>query len=259
MGYVVAVNHDGRQIELEFLGELEAIELLDKDRHHLLAEGLDELNHQLAAPHDRRMTIDGLSSCLEPGFARVTAAVRVRTHVGRAAKTSDAVDRNGGAVAVEVDLQRGSDEQVCRVEAGKLRVQPIGTHRAVPPGEVDVGSGAHVGIHAYFRTKAVDLFDPPRLDGGNECRMRVECPVGGNLALESELFAVSRQQQLDGGGVESNAMVQPFDAVFCVNAFDRHHGGQDLRFGDTGRVASEQRFDIERLRRLDHEIHAVAR
>src|SRR5580658_6506821 len=72
MGYVVAVDHDGRQIELELLGELEAIELLDKDRRHLFAEGLDELNHQLAAAHHLRMAIDGLASGLEPGLARMT-------------------------------------------------------------------------------------------------------------------------------------------------------------------------------------------
>src|ERR1700722_14600731 len=48
MGYVVAVDHDGRQIELELLGELEAVEPLDKYRRHLFAEGLDKLDHQLA-------------------------------------------------------------------------------------------------------------------------------------------------------------------------------------------------------------------
>ena len=51
VGYVIAVDHDGCQIELELLGELEAVELLDKDRHHLLAEALDELDHQLAPAH----------------------------------------------------------------------------------------------------------------------------------------------------------------------------------------------------------------
>src|ERR1700677_324376 len=47
MGYVVAVDHDGRQIELELLGELEAVELFDKYWRHLFAEGLAELAHQL--------------------------------------------------------------------------------------------------------------------------------------------------------------------------------------------------------------------
>src|SRR5271167_2033608 len=110
--------------------------------------------------------------------------------------------------AVTVDLQRGSNEQVCRVEPSKLTVRPARGHRAIPPGEIDVGPGAHVGIHAHLRAEAVDLFDPSRLDRGNQCRMRVERPVRGDLALEPELFRVGRKQQLDGSCVETNAMVQ---------------------------------------------------
>ena len=89
--------------------------------------------------------------------------------------------------------------------------------------------------------------------------MRVERPVRGDLALEPELFRVGRKQQLDRGGVETNAMVQPLDPVFRIDAFDGHHGGQDLHFRDAGRVAGKQRLDVEGLRRHDHEIHAVAR
>ena len=89
--------------------------------------------------------------------------------------------------------------------------------------------------------------------------MRVKRPVRGDLALEPELFRVGRKQQFDRGGVEANAMVQPLDPVFCVDALDGHHGCQDLYFGDAGRVAGEQRLDIERLWRHDHEIYTVAR
>src|ERR1700678_713748 len=54
MGYVVAVDHDGRQIELELLGELEAVEPIDKHRRHLFAEGLDEMDDQLPPARYRR-------------------------------------------------------------------------------------------------------------------------------------------------------------------------------------------------------------
>jgi hypothetical protein len=39
----------------------------------------------------------------------------------------------------------------------------------------------------------------------------------------------------------------------------RKHGCQDLYFRDAGRVAREQRLDVERLWRHAHEIYAVAR
>src|SRR5580698_6570228 len=90
VGHVVAVDHDGRQIELERLGELDSIELLDKDWHHLLAEALDELDHQLAPARHLRMAVHGLASGLEPWLARVAAAMRVTTHIGRPAKAGDA-------------------------------------------------------------------------------------------------------------------------------------------------------------------------
>src|SRR5580693_8579880 len=55
--HVVSVDHDGCQIELEFLGEIEAIELLHEDRHHLLAKALDELDDQFTAARQMRMPI----------------------------------------------------------------------------------------------------------------------------------------------------------------------------------------------------------
>src|ERR1700689_1513827 len=85
MGYVVAVDHDGRQIQFQLLGELEAVELIDKYGDHFFAEGLDELDHQLAPAHQRRMAVDRLAAGLEPGLARMAAAMRVRTHVRRPA------------------------------------------------------------------------------------------------------------------------------------------------------------------------------
>src|SRR5580658_31816 len=54
VGHVLAVDHDRRQIELELLRKLYAIELLDEDRHHLFAEGLDQLHDELTASHDLR-------------------------------------------------------------------------------------------------------------------------------------------------------------------------------------------------------------
>ncbi len=105
----------------------------------------------------------------------------------------------------------------------------------------------------------MDLLDPARLDRGNQRRVRIERPVRADLALQPELLAVGRQQQLDRGRVEADPVVQALDAVRLVDALDREHRGEDLRFGDRGRIAREQRLDVERPAGLDDEMHAVAR
>ena len=48
VGDVVAVDHDGREIEVQLLRHRDAVERLDEVRRHLLAEGLEDLHHQLA-------------------------------------------------------------------------------------------------------------------------------------------------------------------------------------------------------------------
>lgn len=80
-----------------------------------------------------------------------------------------------------------------------------------------------------------------------------------HLAAQAELLAVGRQQELDRGGVEADAVVQPLHAVGRVDALERQHGGQDLALGDGGRIAREQRLDEEVPAGLDDEIHLVAR
>ena len=59
--------------------------------------------------------------------------------------------------------------------------------------------------------------------------MRVQREMGGDLALQAQLLAVGRQQQLDRGGVEADAVVQPPHAIGRIDALDRQHRRQDLR------------------------------
>src|SRR6267378_6912825 len=89
--------------------------------------------------------------------------------------------------------------------------------------------------------------------------MRIERKVSSYLALQSQPFAVSRQQKFDRRCVESDPVVQPLDTIGCVNAFDCQHGGEDLALGDGAWVAREKRFDKEGFVRLYDEVHAVAR
>ncbi len=88
--------------------------------------------------------------------------------------------------------------------------------------------------------------------------MRVQRPMGADLALQPQFLAEGRQEQLDGGGVEADAVVQSLYAVRRVDALDRQHGGEDLGLGDRAGIAGEQRLDIEGLASLHHEVDLVA-
>ncbi len=89
--------------------------------------------------------------------------------------------------------------------------------------------------------------------------MRIERPVAGDLAAQAERLGIGGQQQFDGGGVEADAVIEPLDLVFGINAFDGHHRHQHLDFRDLRGVAREQRFDVVRARRLHHKIDPVPR
>ena len=258
MSDVVGVDHHRRQLQLEFFRELQTVERLDEGRRLAAAEGLDHLHHELAAAHQRGMSAGRLAARLQPGVARMAAPMRVGAHVGRPTKPGDAVRRDGRAVAGEVDLQRRADEQVGGVEAGDLAVHAVRGHRAVATEEIHVRPGAHVGIHAHLGAETVDLLHPARLDRRDQGGVRVQREMRADLALEAGLLRIGRQQQLDGGGVEADPVVQPFDTIRRINALDRHHGHQDLRLGDLRRVAGEQRLDVERARGLDDEVDPVA-
>ena len=105
----------------------------------------------------------------------------------------------------------------------------------------------------------MDLLHPAGLDRRDQRGMRIQREVAGDLALQAQLLAVGRQQKLDRGGAEADAVIQPLHAIRRVDALDREHRGQDLPFGDGGRIARKQRLDEERLVGLDDEMHAVCR
>ena len=101
--------------------------------------------------------------------------------------------------------------------------------------------------------------DEARLDCGYQRGMRVQCPVPANLAVQAQRLGIRRQQQFDRRGVESDAVVQALDAVFSVDALDRHHRHEHLDLGDLRRIAREQGLDVMRLGRFDYEVDPVAR
>src|SRR6185369_17743612 len=108
---------------------------------HVLAVGLHHLHDELLAARRAaraREPLACLLAGLEPGRARVAPPARIRAHVGRAAEAGDAPERRGGAVAREVHLQRGADEEVAGVVARGLAERAVAAQAAVGAGEEHV-------------------------------------------------------------------------------------------------------------------------
>jgi hypothetical protein len=155
-------------------------------------------------------------------------------------------------------LQGRADEHIAGIEAGGLTDQAVRPQRSVMACEIHVVARRYVLLHSHLAAEGMDLLDPAAFDGRDQRRVRVQCPVGGDLSLEAEPLAVGRQQEFDGRRRKADAVVEPPHTVFAVDALDGHHGHQDLVLGDARRIAGEQRFDIEGLVRLDDEVDLVA-
>jgi len=258
VAHIVAVDHHRGQGHARALAHLPGIQALDKGGLHVLPEGLYGLDHQLPAPG--HAGVPGvLATGLQPGGGGMPPAPGVRPHVRRAPEPGDAPLGRRGAVAREVDLQGGSDEEVAGVVAGCLGEGPVGPHGAVGAHEENVGPGGHVGFHAHLRTEAVDGFDEAGLDGGYQGGMGIEGPVSADLPPQAQLRGIGGEQQLDGGGVEANAVVEAGDSVFSVDALDGHHRHQHLDLGDLGRVPGEERLHVVGRGGLHHEVHPPGR
>src|SRR4051794_21225641 len=122
----------GASSKVELLREFERIELLDEQRRVLVAEGLADLYHQLAAAAQRRRALGiSLGARFQPWLARMASAASVGAHVRRTAEAGDARRGNGRGVSLQVDLQRGADEHVAGVKTRRLAEGAIGAQRAV--------------------------------------------------------------------------------------------------------------------------------
>ena len=258
MADVIAVDHHRRQRHLCALGQVPGIEALDEGRGHVLAEGFHHLHHQLAPAWQLARTC-GLLAGLDPGLAGVAAATCVRAHVRCATEAGDTVAGGSGTVALQVDLQGGTDEHVAGIQACGLRERAVGTHRAVGSGEKHIAARGNVFLHAQFRTERMHRLYEARFDRRNQCRVRVQCPVLADLSLQPERFGIGGEQQFDGGGIEADAVIQTIHAVRGVDALDGHHCHQHTDLGNLRRVAGEERLDMVRLRRLHHEVDPVRR
>ncbi len=255
MGHVVAVDHDRRQRHAAFLRYLDGVQGFDEGRFATLLERLDHLHHQfLAALQVGSRAVIVLLTHVEPGGRGMTPAAWVVAHVRRATKAGQTTTGYRRGMSVAIDLQGCTDEQVHRVLPGQLAELAVGTQRAVASGEEHIRAGGDVIFHAQLGAETMHALDPAAFDGRDQRRVRIECPVAADLALQAQRLAVGRQNQLNGGGIETDAVVQRLDVVFLVDAANRHHRHQHMHRLDVARVAGEQRFDIERLVGDHHEV-----
>ncbi len=106
-GDVVAIDHDRRDLEIEFLCQGDAVQRLDKSRNHLLAEGLDHLNDELAPAQQARAPVIGFPARLYPGRGDVPAPVSVGAHVRCPTEAGDAAG---------VTVEELPSRSICNVE-----------------------------------------------------------------------------------------------------------------------------------------------
>ncbi len=185
---VVAMDHHRRQLEARSCGEIEGVEPLDETRRAVRLARLDHLHDELA-PAQR---FAGLAAGVQPCRARMSAAVGVGTHVGRAAEPCDASPGGGRAVALRVDLQGAADEQVAGIVSRHLRQCAVRAQAAIRPDGKDVRARRQVALHAELGAEAIDAFDEASLDRRDQRRMRVQDEMRGDLALESPRGAEGR-------------------------------------------------------------------
>ncbi|MNZ68782.1 hypothetical protein D3C78_870580 [compost metagenome] len=184
----------------------------------------------------------------------MATTARVVAHVRRTAETGQAPTGHGGGVTVAIDLQGRTDEQVHGVLPGQLAEHPVGTQGTVAPGKEHIRPRRNVVLHPQFGAEAMHAFDPATFNRRNQGRVRIERPVAADLAFEAEGFAVGRQDQLDGRGVETDAVVEGLHVVFFVDAANRHHRHQHVHRLDVPWIAGEKRFDVERFVGHHHEV-----
>jgi len=63
--------------------------------------------------------------------------------------------------------------------------------------------------------------------------------VAVKSTLEAEPLPIGRQQQFDRRRGKADAVVQPFHAIFGIDAFDRQHGHEYLAFRDVRGVTGK--------------------
>ena len=88
--------------------------------------------------------------------------------------------------------------------------------------------------------------------------MRVKRPVLTDFAFQPQLFTIGREQQLNGGGVKADPVVERLHLMFRVDAFNRHHRHQNMFLFNQARVAGKERFNKERLIGHHHVVYPRA-
>ncbi len=154
---------------------------------------------------------------------------RVMPHIRCPAETGQPATGHGGRMTVTVDLQGRTDKQVHRILPGQLAEHPVRTQRTVAPGEEHIRAGGDVVLHPQFGAETMHAFDPATFNGGNQGRgAGLSVQLRQILPFRAEGFTVGRQDQFDGGSVETDPVVEGLHIVFFVDPANRHHRHQHM-------------------------------
>src|ERR1700689_2265795 len=171
--------------------------------------------------------------------------MRVVSHVGRTAKAGESPSCYRRRVCVRVHLQRRTNKPIDGILPSELTQDAVRTEAAVPSQKKDIRARRNVFIHSHFAAKTVNAFDPTAFYRRDHCGVRVECPVLADFSPQSERLAVGRQKKFDGGGIETNPVIQRVNLMAFVYAANDHHRDQNLQLIDMAWVACEKRFDCK--------------
>jgi len=69
--------------------------------------------------------------------------------------------------------------------------------------------------------------------------MWIERPVAADFAFQTQLLAVSGQNQFNRGSIEPDAVVERLHLVLLINSAHGQHRHQDVDIGDMARIAGK--------------------
>jgi hypothetical protein len=217
------------------LANLHRVECVNERGNPTFLKGLYGLYHELSTANDWLV----LRNQVKPGWRSVPPAMRVVSHVWRAAKPSESPSCHSRRVCLGIHLQRRTNKSIDCILSRKLTEHPVRTEAAISSGKKDIWTCRDVLIHSNFAAETVNAFDPAAFDCGDHCRVRVQRPVFADLSAQPKRLPIRRQKKFNGRRIEANSMIQRVNLMPFIYSADRHHADKNLQIVDVARVACE--------------------
>src|SRR6266404_8445774 len=213
---VIAVDHDGGDWHSSLLANLHSVESLNERRNATLLKSLYGLYHELSTANDRLV----LRNQVKPRWSAVPPAMRVVSHIWRAAEARETPSCHCRRVCVGIHLQRGTDKSIDRILSRELTQNPVRTEAAISSRKENIRACRDILIHSNFAAETVNAFDPATFDCGNHCRVWIERPVFTDLSAQSKRLPIGRQKKFNGRSIEANSVIQGVNPMPFIYAPD---------------------------------------